>query len=305
MTEQQLRQKVADIMTGWVGATRGSAKHLEILEIYNNHKPLARGYPMKVSDAHCAATTSAAWIKAGIADWTGTECGVGKFIAIAQAKGTWVENDAYIPKLGDAVVYDWDDSGKGDNTGAGDHIGIVTKPGATSFVVTEGNMSGGKVGTRTMQVNGKYIRGFMAPPYAAIAAALSKTTENPSPAPAPAQGPAVGDLVAFTGTTHYYSANSTTPKACKPGQAKVTGYLKGAKHPYQLIHTAGGGSTVYGWVDAADITTEAQPQTYTVQKGDTLSKIAKKYGTTVAALAAANNIANPNLIYVGQKLKIK
>lgn len=45
--------------------------------------------------------------------------------------------------------------------------------------------------------------------------------------------------------------------------------------------------------------------TYTVKRGDTLSAIAKKYGTTVKQIAADNNIKNVNLIYVGQKLKIK
>jgi LysM repeat protein len=44
--------------------------------------------------------------------------------------------------------------------------------------------------------------------------------------------------------------------------------------------------------------------TYTVKKGDTLWEIAKKYGTTVDALAKANNIKNPNLIYAGSKLII-
>lgn len=44
---------------------------------------------------------------------------------------------------------------------------------------------------------------------------------------------------------------------------------------------------------------------YTVQKGDNLTKIAKKYGTTVNQLVAWNNIANPNLIYAGQKLRVK
>ena len=44
--------------------------------------------------------------------------------------------------------------------------------------------------------------------------------------------------------------------------------------------------------------------TYTVKAGDTLTAIALKYGTTVAAIVAANNIANPNLISVGQVLKI-
>ena len=43
---------------------------------------------------------------------------------------------------------------------------------------------------------------------------------------------------------------------------------------------------------------------YTVIYGDTLSGIAKKYGTTVSALAAANGIKNPNLIHVGQKITI-
>ena len=44
--------------------------------------------------------------------------------------------------------------------------------------------------------------------------------------------------------------------------------------------------------------------TYTVKKGDTLSGIAAKYGTTVSKLASINNIKNVNLIYVGQKLTI-
>jgi len=44
--------------------------------------------------------------------------------------------------------------------------------------------------------------------------------------------------------------------------------------------------------------------TYVVQPGDTLSAIARRFGTNVVALAAANNIANPNYIYVGQRLII-
>ena len=43
---------------------------------------------------------------------------------------------------------------------------------------------------------------------------------------------------------------------------------------------------------------------YTVKRGDTLSEIAQKYGTTVNELVRLNNIANRNLIYVGQIIKI-
>ena len=45
-------------------------------------------------------------------------------------------------------------------------------------------------------------------------------------------------------------------------------------------------------------------KTYTVQKGDTLSGIAAKFGTTYQVIAALNGISNPNKIYVGQVLKI-
>lgn len=63
----------------------------------------------------------------------------------------------------------------------------------------------------------------------------------------------VGDIVTFTGSKHYVSANAANGPACKPGKAKVTKIHKGGKHPYHLVRVSGGGSTVWGWVDAADI----------------------------------------------------
>ena len=61
----------------------------------------------------------------------------------------------------------------------------------------------------------------------------------------------------FTGNAHYTNANAASGKACKPGKAKVTMISKGAKHPYHLVKESGGGSTVYGWVNAADVQSEA------------------------------------------------
>jgi LysM repeat protein len=48
----------------------------------------------------------------------------------------------------------------------------------------------------------------------------------------------------------------------------------------------------------------AQGQTHTVREGETLTSIANRYGVTVDALVAANHLANPNALYVGQRLVI-
>lgn len=49
---------------------------------------------------------------------------------------------------------------------------------------------------------------------------------------------------------------------------------------------------------------DTSSSSYTVQSGDTLSVISSDYGTTVNALASANNLSNPDLIYVGQVIEI-
>ena len=91
------------------------------------------------------------------------------------------------------------------------------------------------------------------------------TAAAPTPAPAPAPTPKptgeikVGDIVEFTGNTHYTSASAKSGVRCKPGRAKVTAVYPKGKYPYHLIRESGGGSTVYGWVDAADITGAKAP----------------------------------------------
>ena len=63
----------------------------------------------------------------------------------------------------------------------------------------------------------------------------------------------VGEIVNFVGNKHYSNTNSASPKSCKPGEAGVKDIKKSGKHPYCLVRTSGSTSTVYGWVDAADI----------------------------------------------------
>lgn len=52
------------------------------------------------------------------------------------------------------------------------------------------------------------------------------------------------------------------------------------------------------------VLSQSYTTTYTVQAGNTLSGIAYKYGVTVSQLQQWNNISNPNVLYVGQTLKI-
>lgn len=54
-----------------------------------------------------------------------------------------------------------------------------------------------------------------------------------------------------------------------------------------------------------EIMAKVNEQYYTVKAGDTLSSIAKAYNTTIDKLVKLNNIDNPNLIYTGDKLRIK
>ena len=57
--------------------------------------------------------------------------------------------------------------------------------------------------------------------------------------------------------------------------------------------------------DVQDQVNAGSAKYYTVQSGDTLSGIAAKYGTSYQKVAQLNGISNPNVIYVGQKLRVK
>ena len=190
MTEKELRNKPVAWLEKYNGCTRGSAGHKQILATFN---AAFNGYTMTVSDPHCAATVSAAFIATGLTDiFPCIECSCSRMLAAAKKAGIWVENDAYQANTGDAVLYDWDDSGVGDNTGAPDHVGLVVSRSGGYFDVIEGNMSGGKVGHRKLAVNGRYIRGFITPNYAKKATSASSSTPSTSTS---STGIKVGDKV--------------------------------------------------------------------------------------------------------------
>lgn len=229
MNVSEIRKKFVTKAAAYVGVKEGTAQHHAIIDAYNAHKPLARNYKVTYKDAWCATFASKIAIEAGYTDIIPTECGCNQQIALWQKMGRWCEDDARVPKPGDYIYYDWDDNGIGDCKGASEHVGIVEKVSNSTITVIEGNKSNA-VGRRTLQVNGRYIRGYGMPEF---------------------------EKKATSSATQVKPAQTTTGE-----------------------------------------------QVYTVKKGDTLSKIATKYGTTYQKLASYNKISNPNTISVGQKIKI-
>lgn len=185
MTEKELRQKVVSTAEAWLGTRENTAKHLEMLAIYNAQRPLPRGWKMKVTDFWCAAFVSTVSLQCGLRDIMPTECGCPGMVRLYQELGRWVEDDAYVPSPADVVFYDWQDSGVGDNVGHPDHVGIVTACDGQTMTIVEGNCDNA-VNKRVLAVNDRFIRGYGIPDFASKA---DGAEPKPEPAPEPTPQP--------------------------------------------------------------------------------------------------------------------
>ncbi len=282
MNENQLRTAVVSIATGFYGCKESDGSFKPIIDTYNANPPLARGYTMKYTDEWCACFVSVVAIKAGLLDIMPKEVSCEKMIELYKGKGRWQENDAYAPKPGDVIFYDWQDSGSGDNKGASDHVGIVVSVEGATIKVIEGNYTC-TVNYRYITVNGKNIRGYGLPDYAKKAGEVSTPISTAQNFPANNASTAAphapvnvkkGDKVQFNGGSVYTSANVVTTATTKPAsRCKVT-QISSGKHPYHLISEDGKG--VYGWVDAANVAAGAPavfvPYKVKVNKGTSYRK---------------------------------
>lgn len=179
MTEQEIRQQVVDIISGWIGATKGSNIHHHIIDLYNKANPLPRNIKMSYAMDWCAATVSAVGISLEYTDIMPVECSCGELIKLYKNLGCWVENDAHIPRIGDLILYSWSDDGKGDCTNAPNHVGMVSDVTGSTITVIEGNMGKASVvGTRKISINGRYIRGYCCPDYASKAKEINLEAES-------------------------------------------------------------------------------------------------------------------------------
>lgn len=275
MTEKQLRQKAISTAQAWLGCKESNGTHKQIIDLYNSVKPLPRGYAVKYTDAWCATFVTAVGIAARLSGIIFRECGCGAMINLYKAAGRWQENDGYVPDIGDVIFYDWEDTGKGDNTGYPDHVGMVCGVSGNTIHVIEGNKNDA-VGYRDIAVNGRYIRGYGLPDYASMAAAEPEKTPD----------------------------KKTVAEIAKEVYAGKWG--NGADRKARLEAAGYNYLKVQAEVNViAKVGSDSAPVLYTVKAGDTLSAIAKKYNTTVDALVKLNGIKNKNLIHTGQVIKIK
>ena len=134
-------------------------------------------------------------------------------------------------------------------------------------------------------------------------------TGGSAPAPAPAPKPTPAPAPAPSGGNYYtvVKGDNLTKIAQRYGTtvANLVAW-NGIKNPNliypgQKLLVKGGATPKPAPAPAP----KPAAQYYTVVRGDNLTKIAKKYGTTVNQLVAWNGIKNPNLIYAGQKLRVK
>lgn len=175
MTELQIRQKIVNTFISYLGCKESNGTHRQIIDIYNSHTPRARGVKMEYDWPWCAATVSAMAIKCDLTDIMPTECSCSRMIQLYKNIRGWYEGDGYHPQPGDLIMYDWNDTGRGENTGAPEHVGMVVSVTGDTIKVIEGNY-GNAVKYRTLKVNGRYIRGYCLPDYASKA-----TTVAPAP----------------------------------------------------------------------------------------------------------------------------
>ena len=148
----------------FLGCKESNGSHKKIIDTYNAHRPLARGYSVKYTDEWCATFVSCVAIMTKNFDVIPLECSCEKMISLFKKIGCFLEDESKTPEPGWIIFYDWQDNGKGDCKGHSDHVGIVEKVDGKNITVIEGNFQEA-VQRRNLKVNGRYIRGYGVPKF--------------------------------------------------------------------------------------------------------------------------------------------
>lgn len=284
------RKSVADIALSWKGLKETDGSFKPIIDIYNSIEPLPRNYRLKYTDAWGPGTVSAAYHQAGASNIFPCECSCDLMIDKAQLLDIWVEgNCGYVPKIADVCAYTTEDSN------IADHVGIVVSINkkAKAFEVVEGNMAS-IVGTRTLSVKSKFVKGFIAPifdeDFAEVPQVRSATkltvdisaNTNVSKLVPDASVTTIKNTVVGTGTLSKVAAGSNlklnqTPMYASPSTSNVSCYKTGTYYIWS-VDTINGRvritnsksyvgvqGQVTGWIDVATaLALMAEPPTTSV-----------------------------------------
>lgn len=164
--EADLRMQVVETAEKWLDCKESDQSYAPIIDIYNQHQPLAQGYLVQPDDNWCATFGSAVAIECNLTDIIPTECSCERQINLFAKLGCWQEDDAYVPLPGDYIFYSIKNPSLGDSTAWSDHVGIVVGTCLGYMKVIEGN-NGDKVAYRYIPVNDPSIRGYGLPDYSA------------------------------------------------------------------------------------------------------------------------------------------
>ena len=325
-TAAQLAERCLDVaqnyktlyVMGCFGAPLTAANKKRYTQNHSYNKQAARTKMINAASADTFGFDCVCLIKGLLWGWCGDKSKTYGGTSYASNGVPDLGADTMITKCKDVSTTGWANMEVGEALWVKGHIGVYIGNGLAvectpawknQVQVTAVGNIGAKSGynTRTWTKHGKLPYVTYTGESISTPSAGSSTTTKPSTGATTTAGDLkVGDIVEFTGDTHYTNSNAATGVKCKPGTAKITSIAKGAKHPYHLIKEAGGGSTVYGWVDAADIATSGGEEVYTVVAGDTLWGIAQKKlgsGARWQEISKLNGLTSSTIV-VGQKLKI-
>ena len=288
------RQQYVDTAKRYIGYNETDGSWLFLRDVYN--EAIDTGKPQKLWECRtlkfsptwhwCAMFCGSISYLAGCMDVVPFEMSVWSLQQMAK-KGlngskwiTYNNGNANTVNIGDLVTYDW----SGAHSGS-DHVGIVASISNTGFTTIEGNSGGtgsgenykGKVVTRNVSWGASSLAGF-------IHCNFAQTNVTPK--------------------------EHTEAELKKVVQEVLNGnWGVGVDRKNRLTQAGYNYDVVQAMVNEAvkkQNNTNVEYNTYTVVKGDTMYKIAEKYGLTLQQLIGMNpQIENPALIYVGNKINVK